>query len=61
MKTNYIIVFDGNYKQFFYLVKCLLALDMHKLVTYFNRVRTAGNPFNIQTGFLHNKSLERFE
>jgi hypothetical protein len=48
--SEYAGVFDGNYEQFVYLVRCLLALNMRKLVTYFNRVRTAGNPSDIQTG-----------
>jgi hypothetical protein len=60
-KTKYIIVFDSNYKQSVYLVRCLLALNMCKIVTYFKIARTAGKPSDIQTGFLRNKSLERFE
>jgi len=56
--VGYILI---KYKQFVNLIRCLLALNMRKLVTYFKRARTAGNPSDIQTGFLRNKSLERFE
>jgi hypothetical protein len=60
-KTKYIIVFYGKYKQFVYLVSYLLILNRRKLVTYFKRVRTTGNPSDIQTEFLRKTSLERFE